>query len=202
MMKLDDLLTEGALQQGHNLGIKDGTYVGIDASLTNTGVAVIDPDYLTTWNIKPTDDLRGAERLDWYDGQLQVLMMLYPSAVAVEDYSFGSPNKAHQMGELGGMVRLMLWRTVDRCYTVAPATLKKFIKGTGKGGKEGLSLHMYKTWGVEVEQPDQVDAAGLALMCAHRCNPHLDLIKPRREAEEKMAFMGQKRRPIRTRSRV
>ena len=79
-------------------------YMAFDLSLTGTGVAYGD----TTATIKPKQ--RGVERLSVIRQALQSLVIVWqPRCVIIEGYSFGSRGNAlFQIGELGGVVRLML----------------------------------------------------------------------------------------------
>jgi hypothetical protein len=42
--------------------------------------------------------------------------------------------------------------------------MKKFITGKGNAKKEVVMKHLYKTWGYDIDSPDESDAACLALM--------------------------------------
>lgn len=176
-----------------------GRCIGIDASLTSTGIALLEGDLLHTWLLKTK--LRGSERLAYYDEEFVRLLSEYrPDAVCLEGYAYGRHNKAHDIGELGGIIRLNLWRAGVPHYVVAPPTLKKFVTGSGAGGKQGISLHLFKRWGISVEQEDEADATGLALMGAYR---HFDLqgTKAQEEAVAKME-VRQGPRPVRVRTRM
>ncbi len=178
-----------------------GTYVGMDMSLTSTGLAVLRGGALTTHHLQAAD-LRGPERLEWYRHQLREF--LYPlegCTVCLEDYAFNKGNRAHQIGELGGLVRTMLWGESGTSYLVAPATLKKFVTGSGKGGKTGIPLHLFKRWGLTVDQEDEADATGLALMALYSNLNKLDHTKAQAEAVAKMSVLRASPNIIRSRSR-
>lgn len=196
------MLPDNALQQEHDIGNFTGLYVGLDLSLACTGVAMLNDEYLTTWNLVPGDKLRGVERLGWYWHEVNELLKDPISTVCVENYAFNKGNQAHQVGELGGLVRLILWRQCVSSYLVAPATLKKFVTGSGGGKKAGIPLHLYKRWGLTVEQEDQADATGLALMAMLSRVHTVERIKAQTEALEAMSVLRPDPRPIRPRQRV
>lgn len=58
--------------------------------------------------------------------------------VIVEGYSYASKNQAHQLGELGGVVRLCLHEHGVQRVDVAPPTLKRFATGKGNAGKPDM----------------------------------------------------------------
>ena len=146
-------------------GIGKGTYLGIDPSLTSTGIAVLTSGRIETFRIKP-GKRRGTRRLCWLDGELKELIdqVVKPDVTCVEGYSYGSGNQAHQMGEWGGLVRLRLLRSGRLHFIVAPGTLKKFATGKGNSSKPAVAIGLFKRWGVERDQEDEVDAAIMAIM--------------------------------------
>lgn len=192
---------ENALQQEHDIGNFTGLYVGLDLSLSCTGVAMLNDEYSTSWNLVPGDKLRGTERLEWYWHEMNELLADPISTVCVENYAFNKGNQAHQTGELGGLVRLMLWRKYMSSYLVAPGTLKKFITGSGAGKKSGIPLHLYKKWGLTVEQEDQADATGLALMAMYSRVHAMEKTKAQAEAVKAMSVLRAEPKLIRSRQR-
>ncbi len=58
-----------------------------------------------------------------------------------EDYSYDSVNKPYTTGELGGMLRTMLYGEIGPIIFYAPKAMKKFATGLGSAGKELLIKH-------------------------------------------------------------
>ena len=142
---------------------------GIDASLTGTGIALLrcgnelDP-ITTTITSKLTETNRLIHIRDYVqkfsDGS---------DLVVIESYAFSRPNQAHQIGELGGVLRVMLAENNLKVLEVAPTQLKKFATGKGNASKEEIAVAAYKKWGIECRTNDETDAAvlvyiGLAYM--------------------------------------
>jgi crossover junction endodeoxyribonuclease RuvC len=104
---------------------------GIDLSLTSTG-----------WSCGGTQTcvqskFKGMERLDDIVNSLYSLLRVagFP-AVVIEGYSFASRNsQAHSIGELGGVVKLMLWKNGIEYVDVPPTVRAKFATGKGNAGK-------------------------------------------------------------------
>ena len=143
--------------------------VGIDASLTGTGVAILrhgnDLDIITT---TITNKLTGTNRLIHIRDCVQKFSD-GSDLVVIESYAFARPNQAHQIGELGGVLRVMFAESGIKYLEVAPTQLKKFATGKGTASKEEIAVAAYKKWGIECRTNDETDAAvlvyiGLAYM--------------------------------------
>lgn len=94
-----------------------------------------------------------------------------PAMVLLEGYSYASPNGAHQLGELGGLLRLNLvrWQQSQhgrQLIEVSPSTLKQFAAGKGNCKKIEVVTALTKRYGVEFRSDDLYDAYGLARLGA------------------------------------
>lgn len=107
------------------------TPVGLDLSLTSTGYACGET------RIAISTNLRGPARLDEIANRIQTLFADLHSPVAmIEGYSFASRNShAHSIGELGGAIRLTLWRMGVPYVEIAPTVRAKFATGKGNASK-------------------------------------------------------------------
>jgi Holliday junction resolvasome RuvABC endonuclease subunit len=104
--------------------------IGLDLSLTSTGIAVEEVTVLQT-------KLRGMGRLAWLRDQIRAAIAAVDDpAVVVEGYSFGSRNsQSHAAGELGGVIRLALWEASIPYVDVPPTCRAKFATGRGNASK-------------------------------------------------------------------
>lgn len=105
--------------------------VGLDLSLTSTGLCVEGDAITISTSVKGVERLRSIAR----EVMLRVMPLQGP-AVCIEGYSFGSRNsQAHAIGELGGVIRLNLWE-LDIPYVEIPPTCRaKFATGKGNAAK-------------------------------------------------------------------
>jgi len=105
--------------------------MGLDLSLTSTGVSVGE----NTFTIKPKT--KGVERLvEVSEKVLECASRTNPIAVIVEGYSYGSKfSRAHALGELGGSVKMMLYKSGFKIVEVPPKCRAKFATGNGNSGK-------------------------------------------------------------------
>lgn len=138
--------------------------IGIDQSLTATGIAVIDgAGALLASKVLKTGSLRGAARLAHIRDELRGLLMCFPPKyAAIEGYSIESVNRPFDLGEVGGLVRLTLYDAHVPTVVVAPKQLKKFVTGSGDATKEKVQLAVSRKWGIVLSDDNAADALGLA----------------------------------------
>ena len=110
------------------------TVIGLDLSLTSTGICV---DGVAE---SLSSQLKGVERLADLAEQVCERVSSTPHAVVcVEGYSFGSRNsQAHAIGELGGVVRYRLWQLGIPVVDIPPTCRAKFATGRGNAGKDEM----------------------------------------------------------------
>lgn len=84
--------------------------------------------------------------------------------VCLEGYAYGARFQREALGELGGVTRLALARTIgaERVTIVPPTALKKFVSGKGQAPKDVMLLKTHLKWGVEFDSNNLADAYGLA----------------------------------------
>lgn len=156
--------------------------VGIDASVAKAGYAVIWNGWVKHWLFQPKG--RGVARMLEHRKELQGVIRRYrPGCVVLEAYAFGAKGHAHATGEVGGILRVCCADNGVPTFEMSPNTLKKFVTGKGVGQKSAIALHLYKGFGLSVEQDDEADATVLALAAsANMQNDHADRLKYQREA--------------------
>jgi Holliday junction resolvasome RuvABC endonuclease subunit len=160
--------------------------IGIDASLTGTGICTMLIDWPTgevvsykTEHLKNT--LIGPERLayirdkvkraieltDQFDALYfdKTITILDPAAmVLIEDYAYSKGDHAHQIGELGGVLRLMFYENNYRWKAINPSHVKQFVTGKGNASKEDMAVDIYALWGQRFGSNDEADSYALAQM--------------------------------------
>jgi crossover junction endodeoxyribonuclease RuvC len=142
---------------------------GIDPSLTSTGLIAFNEqgEMIAQKNIKPKKR-KGMERLKYIKEEiLSFLKENKIEKVAIESYAFGvrKSRTKFQLGELGGVVRLLLFENDIEYLDVAPPTLKKFVTGSGDADKEIVIFSVLSRWNQDFgTNSDLADAFGLAKM--------------------------------------
>lgn len=131
--------------------------IGIDASLTSLGLVCLRDGLALTTLIASKQ--RGVDRLIEIRERVgTILKHNKPNLVVIESYAFGATNQAHQIGELGGVLRVMISEEGFTLIEVTPGQLKQFATGKGNAKKDMVIKEVYKRWGFEAEVSDTADA--------------------------------------------
>lgn len=142
-----------------------GSYIhGHDLSLTSSGIVVLNKNGLLIHSELIKTKSRGMRRLHEIETRLASIMKQFPpTLVCIEDYAKGSKNgMVFNIGELGGVAKLQLYRKGIDYLDVAPKTLKKYVTGNGNAGKPEMKAAVHKNWKFETKSDDLADAYGLA----------------------------------------
>lgn len=135
---------------------------GLDVSLTSTGAVRLLNNNMVN-NAAIGSKFLGVHRLVDIEEKVNIFLnQCSDDLVLIEDYAFSKANKAHQMGELGGVIRRMLFKKQIRWIVVGTSQLKKFATGKGNCPKDLILMNVYKKWGVEFATSDEADAYVLA----------------------------------------
>lgn len=142
--------------------------LGIDQSLTHTGVVVLnDGKIIFTEAIEP--DARGVVRLIMIRDRIKCLLENYkPNLVILEGMSFGSVGRIVDIAELFGVLKENIYEhcienTTCKLTLIPPKTVKKFITGSGNANKALVLLKIYKNYKVEFDDDNIADAFALAM---------------------------------------
>jgi len=141
--------------------------IGIDASLTSTGLAYYKGDYISAYCIGDPS-LLGIPRLKFIrDAVENALCRFRPDVVVLEGYALGFRGKSNTIfgiGELGGVLQLLILERGIDILLVPPTSLKLFITGKGNADKKSMMKCVGEITGSVFTTSDQYDAAGLLLM--------------------------------------
>ena len=135
-------------------------FVALDLSLTCIGWARTSPSGSgrEVGTIKPKGT--GVRRLQ--DALSRVLHVARGSQlVLIEGYAFGRANRAHHLGELGGVIRLGLHQSRVRWIEVPPKCVKKLATGNGNASKNAVLAEAVRRLGYEGSSLDESDALWL-----------------------------------------
>lgn len=144
--------------------------VGIDLSLTSTGLAELDNSgsaiRARVTKLAPGDKRKGHERLRWLCSGIHAAARGADLAV-VEGPAFGRPQGQHQLGGLWWMATHVIWLAGIKTVVVPPSTLKKYATGNGGANKDTVLAAVVRRYlDVEVTGNDEADALVLAAMGA------------------------------------
>lgn len=148
------------------------TSIGLDLSLTASGVVVVDisSHSVLSQNVitsKPSDGTTVGEivRLNKIvDEVIGTIVLFSPEIVVIEGLAFMAKNTTAlvQLSALNYFVRRELVSRGIPFLIVAPPTLKKFLTGHGNAQKDQIMLETYKRYGESFLDNNLCDAYGLA----------------------------------------
>lgn len=157
--------------------------VGLDLSLTSTGVARWNGIAYTTALVKPKASLRGHERLAWILGDLRERTQDATLAV-VEGPSYGSATQGvHERGGLWWMVTHQLWLWQIPTAVAPPASVKRYATGKGNAQKDAVLTAVVRRFAEFDGNNDAADALILAALGAeHLGHPIVPMPQTHRDA--------------------
>lgn len=144
-------------------------FLGIDQSLTATGVCLVGDDGKPSalFTVDP-GSRRGAERLSFVKEAVSTLLGPIVQFVCFEGYSYDSTSRQHALGEVGGVLKLLVYEHHLPYLEVSPASLKKFATGKSTasskrdGASKGDMIMAAEAEGIAVADDNQADAYFLA----------------------------------------
>ena len=148
--------------------------VGVDPSISSTGVAVLGPLTCAVLRIqsKPAGELL-PERLGRMRRQVvavhEAVEVVEPSLIVLEGPAYGSNNQMTHM--LSGFWWLLAHalEKVAPIAVVQPSTLKKYATGSGRASKDEMVAAAARGFSqVRIKGNDEADALALAAMGADR----------------------------------
>ena len=144
---------------------KDVVVLGIDPSLTETGLCFYTVSGKYVFETIKGKKLRGVERLSFFRDSFSKSIRQYnPVFAIIENYAYatGHSGKPYTTGELGGVLRLALYDSKVLFDVVAPPSVKKYCTGSGRADKNVILKEVYRRWGVDVVSDDLADAFVIA----------------------------------------
>ena len=154
-------------------------YTGIDLSLSNTGLIVINEknEIILEKSIKttPTKEKSNVATINRIRGITTDIIFelknLKIKQVAIEGFSYGSKGNAlFEIAYLGYRVREELYLNNINFIDPTPHQLKQFVTGKGNTKKSEVMLQVYKKWGAEFSDDNLADAYVLAQMLKGKVN--------------------------------
>lgn len=164
------------------------TVIGLDLSLTHTGICVLSKDNFETFSV--TSKPHGNGHVLELERMLKIVDRLTAevekhkaSLVVIEGLAFMARNTTAlvQLSGLNYLIRDRLYQRKIPFVIVAPSTLKKFITGKGNAQKDHLMLELYKRYGVTILDNNESDAFGLAKCGMAYLGEDNDLTQPQLE---------------------
>jgi Holliday junction resolvasome RuvABC endonuclease subunit len=136
--------------------------VGLDLSYSGTGFAHAGGSQKVA--PKKGAEMPSCARLLWFRETIDSLLT-GAQIVAIEGYAFGAMHsQAHKIGELGGVIRLMMWEKGIPYVDIPPTSHKKYATGAGNAKKDAVLASAIRRLGYEGSSHDEADALWLRAM--------------------------------------
>lgn len=128
-----------------SLSSTDRYFLGIDPSISNTGVVLLDGTGAFVDAVNGKDFIGRVKGFERYGNQVRGIIAWVKERVqstpvycGYEDYSFGSPHRAFDLAEYGGVLKGALhWDLkVQDLHLIAPTAAKLFATGRGTATKD------------------------------------------------------------------
>jgi Holliday junction resolvasome RuvABC endonuclease subunit len=93
------------------------------------------------------------------------MLLAAPTLVVYEDYAMGARgNNMFNIGELGGVLKTLIWEKGVDLLSVPPTTMKSVIAFNGRAEKADITKALRTRFGLSVNQHDEADATGLMIV--------------------------------------
>lgn len=141
----------------------------IDPSLSSTGYVVGTDDKPDIGLVVPVAEEGPARLIEIRDRVVSVVRGV--DIIAIEGYAFGRINRAHALGELGGVLRVAFHELGLFVVEVPPKTLKLYATGNGNADKDTMLVEAVRRLQYMGKSKDEADAYWLYAMAqdAHGC---------------------------------
>lgn len=146
------------------------TVVGIDQSLSCTGVVVLGPGKTDiAWRKIQPGKLRGAVRLKFIRDELRGFISALqpvPELIALEGYAYNAFGRVFELGELGGVIKVLA-SDLGFCYIhPSPTQVKKYVTNHADAEKDQVVDAVNKALGLSWtdKENDLADAAAIAML--------------------------------------
>lgn len=144
------------------------TIIGMDQSYTGFGIAISregqEAEVFKMAFPMSRYGSDGARLSKVFNTVADILFHEKPELVLMEGYSNASTYGREKAGELGGAVKMAVYRAcIDPPLVIPPTTLKKFVTGKGTSPKNVMIQQVYKNWGREFSDDNEADAFSLSV---------------------------------------
>lgn len=176
--------------------------MGIDQSLTSTGIAILRGSEIFYDLIQPRDNVTGVQRLAYIRDKVKEYLDTYSPCVhvCIEGASYNSKNRADDLGQLRGVLKLSFHDWGIPRTTIPPTVLKKFGARRGDVSKEKMLRAAEEEFEIMLgKQDDIADALWLAKL-AMALKKDIKLTRPQLEVVHGIRNPKPKQRTIQTSS--
>ncbi|OUO51989.1 hypothetical protein B5F76_08225 [Desulfovibrio sp. An276] len=148
-------------------------YLGVDPSITNTGIAILDNNAKLVGAVDGRTFVGKEKGFARYRVQVSGLVDFVLNKIGnarcvcgYEGYSYGSAHRAYDLAEYGGILKNALSDIASIIYIVPPTTNKAFATGNGQASKDLVRKYAHDEGLGDTCSSDICDAYFLAMFAA------------------------------------
>jgi Holliday junction resolvasome RuvABC endonuclease subunit len=99
---------------------------------------------------------RAMERLTWNENFIKEhILSRNPDYIGIEDYAVRADQGAHQLGEMGGVARMLVWHSGSKLRLHDPISIKMFAAHDGTASKDEVERMVEKRWDCDFSKYNQ-----------------------------------------------
>jgi Holliday junction resolvasome RuvABC endonuclease subunit len=136
-------------------------FLGIDPSLTGTGLVLIDDSYKIIEKMELNVESKGIERLYFLQEEFLNFVNKYEKdikLICIESPAFGvHEGQLHSLGQWSGIFELLLYTKGLSVIHCSPTQTKKYCFGSGKGQKSLILLKVFQNFNEEFSSDNLAD---------------------------------------------
>lgn len=104
-----------------------------------------------------------ARLVHWFSFFRKVIKEVNPNYIGIEDYAYSASMGSHQLGEIGGVLRIASWLSEKNVRLHDPSTVKMFAAHDGSANKYDMKRAVYTRWPESVLFKDYVHGKYLVI---------------------------------------
>lgn len=141
--------TDISLNHGACVLLVDGKLADYIFATDNRGTAETYPNgsvYIPSQKIKDMQ-YREMFRLSFWNAYIaKMIKQFQPDFIGIEDYAYRAEMCAHQLGEIGGILRYLSWRSCQCVRIHDPSSIKMFTAHDGSADKIEMERSVHLRW--------------------------------------------------------
>lgn len=98
----------------------------------------------------------GVARLNWLDGYFKnIISNTNAFYVGIEDYAYSADRGSHQLGEVGGLIKMLCYKAGMKIRLHDPVSVKMFVAHDGTCQKDAVQRAVKDRWDIDFSSVDQ-----------------------------------------------
>lgn len=144
---------------GIDLSLNHAAFVQLDDGQLSKYLVITDtksilktaPECTMFLDVSGDGDAKSLNRLSWWLANIHPILNSFDPIdyVAIEDYAYSAKQGAHQIGEVGGLLRLALWDLNLSWRKYTPGQIKLYTAHKGRAEKDEMVKAVKDRWNMD-----------------------------------------------------